>query len=35
MIVIVAMIIGAILYTGVLTKNQKKEIDIDVSVPSR
>lgn len=35
MIIIVAMIVGVIYYSGVLTGTQKKEIDVDVSVPAR
>lgn len=33
LVIIVAIIVGAIFYSGVLTR--KKEIDIDVTVPAR
>ncbi|MEP7074708.1 MAG: hypothetical protein ABI878_02775 [Acidobacteriota bacterium] len=35
MIVIVAMVVGAFYYGGMLTGKQKKEIDVNVSLPTR
>lgn len=35
MIIIVALIAGVIYYSGILKGNQKKEIDINVTVPAR
>lgn len=35
LIVIVALIVGAMYYGGFLSGKQKKEIDINVSAPSR
>ncbi len=34
MIIIVALIVGVIYYSGVLKQSQKKEIDINVTAPS-
>lgn len=34
-IIVVAMIVGAVYYSGFLGGSQKKEIDVDISVPSR
>jgi hypothetical protein len=35
MIIIVALIAGAVYYSGILGGSQKKQIDVDVSVPAR
>ena len=35
MVIIVAMIVGVVYYSGVLRSNPKKEIDINVTAPSR
>lgn len=35
LIIIVAIIAGLLYYSGVLTGSSKKEIDVDISVPSR
>ena len=35
LIIIVALIVGVIYYSGVLKGNPKKEIDINVTAPSR
>lgn len=35
LIIIVAMIVGVVYYSGILKSSQKKEIDINVTVPSR
>jgi hypothetical protein len=35
LIVIVAIVMGALYYGGFLSGKQKKEIDVNVSVPSR
>lgn len=35
MIIIVALIAGAIYFSGVLSKAPDKKIDVDVSVPAR
>lgn len=35
LIIIVGIIIGAVYYSGVLKTNPKKEIDINVTAPSR
>lgn len=35
MIVIVAMVVGAFYYGGFMTGKQKKEIDVNVSLPTR
>lgn len=35
MVIIVAMIVGVVYYSGILKPNQKKEIDINVTAPSR
>ena len=35
LIIIVALIVGVVYYSGVLTGGNKKEIDINVSAPSR
>lgn len=34
MVIIVAMIAGAVYYSGMLTGNKKHDVDIDVKVPS-
>ncbi len=34
MIIIVAIIAGAVYYGGLLSGNQKKDIDVEVKVPS-
>jgi hypothetical protein len=34
MIIIVAIIAGAVYYSGILTGNRKQEIDVDVKVPA-
>ena len=34
-IIIVAIIMGALYYGGILSGKQKKEIDVNVSVPAR
>jgi hypothetical protein len=34
MIIIVAIIAGAVYYSGMLTGNRKQEIDVDIKVPS-
>jgi hypothetical protein len=34
-IIIVGLIVGALYFGGVLSGKQKKEIDVNVSVPSR
>lgn len=34
LIIIVAILAGAVYYSGILTGNKKQEIDVDVSVPS-
>ena len=35
MIIIVALIVGVVYYSGVLTGGNKKEVDINISAPSR
>lgn len=35
LIIIVAMIVGLVYYSGILKTSQKKEIDINISAPSR
>lgn len=35
LIIIVAMIVGLVVYSRVFTSPQKKEIDVDISVPAR
>jgi hypothetical protein len=35
LIVIVMIIAGAVFYSGVLSRKQKTEIDVNVTVPSR
>jgi len=35
LIIIVALIVGVIYYSGVLKTNPKKEVDINVTAPSR
>ena len=35
LIIIVGLIIGAIFYSGVLTNTGKKQVDINVTAPSR
>ena len=35
LIIIVAMIIGIVYYSGILRSNPKKEIDINVTAPAR
>ncbi len=35
MVIIVAIIAGVVYYSGVLKGSQKKEIDINVTVPAR
>ena len=34
MIIIVAILAGAVYYSGILTGNRKQEIDVDVKVPA-
>lgn len=34
LVVIVGMIVGAVYYSGVLTKTDKKEIDVEIKVPT-
>ena len=35
LVVVVAIIAGAIYYSGVLNQSSKKEVDIDITVPAR
>ncbi len=35
LIIIVALIVGVVYYSGVLTGGTKKEVDINVTAPSR
>lgn len=35
LIIIVAMIVGVVYYSGILKTSSKKEIDINVTAPSR
>ncbi len=35
LIIIVAMIVGLLIYSRAFTSPQKKEIDVDISVPAR
>lgn len=35
MIIIVAMIVGAVYYGGLLGGTKKHEVDVDISVPAR
>lgn len=35
LIIIVAMIVGVVYYSGILRSNPKKEIDINVTAPAR
>ena len=35
LVIIVALIVGVVYYSGVLRSGQKKEIDINVTAPSR
>lgn len=35
LIIIVAMIVGVVYYSGILKTTQKKEIDVDISIPAR
>jgi hypothetical protein len=35
MIIIVAMVVGAVYYSGILKGSSKKEIDINVTAPTR
>ena len=35
MIIIVALIAGAVYYSGIMTGGSNKKVDIDVSVPAR
>ncbi len=35
LIIIVALVVGAFYYGGFLSGKQKKDIDVDISVPSR
>jgi hypothetical protein len=35
LVIIVALIVGALYYSGVLTGSNKKQIDINVTAPSR
>jgi len=35
LIVIVLIVMGALYYGGILSGNQKKDIDVDVSLPAR
>jgi hypothetical protein len=34
MLIVVAIIAGAIYYTGIITGNQKKEVDVKVDIPA-
>jgi len=34
MIIIVAIIAGAVYYSGLLTGNKKQEVDVEIKVPS-
>lgn len=34
LIVIVGMIVGAVYYSGVLTKSSEKKIDVEIKVPT-
>ncbi|HLA95095.1 MAG TPA: hypothetical protein VK612_05185 [Pyrinomonadaceae bacterium] len=35
LIIIVAMIVGAVYYSGILNRSKKTEIDINVTAPTR
>lgn len=34
-IIVVAMIVGAVYYSGVLSGNKKHEVDVEINVPTR
>ncbi len=35
LIIVVAIIAGVVLYSGVLTRTQKNKVDVEISVPAR